>query len=125
MQNYAANTLAGKDLFPLHESVERTYSATEVGEILGITAVQVGVLANQHHVKTSKHGKWYHVNDNDIFRYNANGINMLRLLANAQYNADGTIKTVADFPSKDGTFIECLNIIVEPKKKSTTDSTTK
>ena len=125
-RDYAANTLAGKELFPLYESTERTYSATEVGEILGISAVQVGKLANIHNVKIPKYGRWHHdsAKDIDTFRYNANGINMIRLVATAKRNTDGTIETEADMPSKDGTFIECLKITVTPKKENV-DNTTK
>lgn len=82
-QTYIANTLAGKEVFSLPESGEKTYSATEVGEKLGISSVQVGKLANKGGLKNEKYGKWFHDKSQysnkevESFRYNAAGINML------------------------------------------------
>lgn len=82
-QTYIANTLAGKEVFSLPESREKTYSATEVGEKLGISSVQVGKLANKGGLKNEKYGKWFHDKSPysnkvvESFRYNAKGINML------------------------------------------------
>lgn len=60
IKSYAINTLMGKDIVPLPEVQERTYSATEIGEIIGISANKVGKLANSHNLKTEEYGKWYH-----------------------------------------------------------------
>ena len=82
-QTYIANTLAGKEVFALPEAGEKTYSATEVGEKLGISSVQVGKLANKGGLKNEKYGKWFHDKSQysnkevESFRYNAAGINML------------------------------------------------
>lgn len=52
--------LTGEYLLPLPEVNERTYSAGEIGERLGITANMVGRLANAHGLKTPKYGKLFY-----------------------------------------------------------------
>lgn len=52
--------LTGEYLLPLPEVQERTYSAGEIGERLGITACMVGRLANAHGLKTPKYGKLFY-----------------------------------------------------------------
>ncbi len=52
--------LTGEYLLPLPEVKERTYSAGEIGERLGITACMVGRLANAHGLKTPKYGKLFY-----------------------------------------------------------------
>lgn len=52
--------LTGEYLLPLPEVQERTYSAGEIGEQLGITACMVGRLANAHGLKTPKYGKLFY-----------------------------------------------------------------
>ena len=45
-KSYAFNTLAGSNVLPLPEVKELTYSATEVGEIFGVSKNKIGSLAN-------------------------------------------------------------------------------
>lgn len=49
---HATKELTGDFLLPLPELAEKTYSAAEIGEMLGISANKVGVLANRHNLKT-------------------------------------------------------------------------
>lgn len=57
---YAANTLAGKEVVALPVVEKKTYSATEIADILGISANKVGKLVNQHELKIDKYGKWFY-----------------------------------------------------------------
>ena len=53
----AGNVLAGKEIFSLPEATEKTYSADEIGAILGVSANKIGRLANAHNLKTEQYGK--------------------------------------------------------------------
>ena len=52
----AVERVTGKDLGDYLPQVEKTYSASEVGNALGITAAKVGRLANAHGLKTDEYG---------------------------------------------------------------------
>ena len=54
-KSYAFNTLAGSNVLPLPEVKELTYSATEVGEIFGVSKNKIGSLANKHNLKTDEY----------------------------------------------------------------------
>jgi Rha family phage regulatory protein len=56
----ATEIITGESLLPLPEIDKKTYSATEIGGMLGISANKVGRLANQHDLKTSEFGKWFY-----------------------------------------------------------------
>ena len=58
LESYASETLSGEHLIPLPETDRKTYSATEIGEILGIHRYRVGHLANQNGLKTKEYGVW-------------------------------------------------------------------
>ena len=59
-QQKAAEVLAGVPCLPMEEAKERTYSATEVGSILGISAMKVGQLANKYNLKVPENGKYFY-----------------------------------------------------------------
>lgn len=61
LQAHATKELTGEYLLPLSYIGEKTYSAQEIGEKLGISANKVGMLANRNHLKTKQYGAW--VND--------------------------------------------------------------
>lgn len=81
---YAANTLAEKDVVSLPKAEEKTYTATEIGNMLNVSAHKIGRLANTHRLKTSEYGSWYHDKSKhsnkevETFRYNAKAINKFR-----------------------------------------------
>lgn len=81
---YAAKTLAGDDAISLPEAPQKTYSAAEIGEMLGISANMVGRLANQHHLKTDEYGKLFYdkspYSDRQVesFRYYENVLDTFR-----------------------------------------------
>ena len=61
LQAHATKELTGEYLLPLPYIGEKTYSAQEIGEKLGISANKVGMIANRNHLKTKQYGAW--VND--------------------------------------------------------------
>ena len=61
LQAHATKELTGEYLLPLPYIGDKTYSAQEIGEKLGISANKVGMLANRNHLKTKQYGAW--VND--------------------------------------------------------------
>ena len=85
---YAANTLAGKEVFALPQVDEKNYTATEVGEQLGISAHKVGTIAKQNNLKTEQYGKWFYDKSRysgkqvETFRYNKAGIEAIRAKLN-------------------------------------------
>lgn len=50
------NPIGGDDVIPLSRLESKTYSASEVGKILGISANNVGRLANAHGLKCAEYG---------------------------------------------------------------------
>jgi prophage antirepressor-like protein len=57
LDSYASKALVGEHIIPLPELPERTYSATEIGKMLGISANKVGRLTNEHGLKTDDYGR--------------------------------------------------------------------
>lgn len=53
---YAANTLANKEVLSLPEVTMKTYTATEIGNMYGVSANKIGKLANAHGLKTAEYG---------------------------------------------------------------------
>ena len=83
----ALESAFGADVGNLLPEVEKTYSATEVGEILGISANKVGRLANANGLKTPEYGRYVadksKNSDKEVetFRYNETGVKVLQELA--------------------------------------------
>lgn len=77
---YAANTLAGETILALPPVDRKTYSATEVGEMLSVSANKIGRLANANNLKTEQYGKYFydkakHSNKEiETFRYYDNAV---------------------------------------------------
>lgn len=82
----ALNDISGFDVIPLPVMEEKFYSATEVGEMLGVSANKIGKTAIAHDLKNEGYGKLFLDKSRssskqvETFRYNANGIKALRLL---------------------------------------------
>lgn len=57
---YAANILAGREVLPLPEATEQTYSATDIGRMLGVSAMKIGQIANKHGLKVAEFGKLFY-----------------------------------------------------------------
>lgn len=85
-KSYAFNTLAGSNVLPLPEVKELTYSATEVGEIFGVSKNKIGSLANKHNLKTDEYGKYFYDKSRysnkevQTFRYNRKAIEVFKSL---------------------------------------------
>lgn len=80
---YAANTAAGQPILPLPKSDHgRTYSATEIGAIIGVSRKKIGDLASEFNLRTPKFGQFYHDvahgREVDSFRYYENAIDEFR-----------------------------------------------
>lgn len=77
----------GVNVGNLLPKTEKTYSAAEVGEMLGISAVMVGKLANSNGLKTEEYGIFvmdkskYSAKEVSSFRYNEKGVKALQALA--------------------------------------------
>ena len=56
---YATKEMAGEFVLPLPRLGAKTYSAGEIGEMLGISGNMVGRLVNQHNLKTEQYGSWF------------------------------------------------------------------
>lgn len=69
---------------------EKTYSASEVGSMLGVSANKIGRLATANDLKTEEYGDWFKETINDgskevsSFRYNEKGVKKLRALLNSK-----------------------------------------
>lgn len=55
---HATKELTGEFLLPLPKAERRTYSATEIGEQLGVSVHKIGTIANQRNLKTNEYGEW-------------------------------------------------------------------
>ena len=82
----SAEVLAGEPLLPLPKSEQKMYSATEIGDMFGITAQKVGRLANLNGLKTNEYGEFYRdkspysSKEIDSFRYNDKAVEQFKRL---------------------------------------------
>ncbi|EDT2961205.1 Rha family transcriptional regulator [Salmonella enterica] len=82
----AVNDAAGIELLPLPKVEEHYHSASEVGEMLGVSAQKIGRVANANNLKSDEYGifvmdKSAHSSKQvEAFRYNSNGVDALRHL---------------------------------------------
>lgn len=99
---YAANTLAEKDVVTLPKAEEKTYTATEIGNMLNVSAHKIGRLANVHKLKTAEYGSWYHDKakhsgkEVETFRYNAKAIDRFRQILHCIDTDSETAELVGD-----------------------------
>ncbi len=83
----ALESAFGADVGNYLPEVEKTYSAKEVGDMLGISANKVGRLANANGLKTPEYGRYVadksKNSDKEVetFRYNETGVKVLQELA--------------------------------------------
>ena len=82
--SYASAALAGAPVLPLPAAEEKHYKAGEIGDMFGISAQRVGLIANANGLKTDEYGKWFHDKSRysnkevDSFRYNSRAIERFR-----------------------------------------------
>ena len=90
LQAHVTKLLTGEFLLPLPKAEKRTYSATEIGKRLGISANKVGILTNKYNLKTEKYGEWVYDKAKSAekqiqtFRYYENIIPVLDLYLKAE-----------------------------------------
>lgn len=70
----AAEVLTGAPLLPPIKSVQRTYSAREIGEMFGATSQMIGRIANGHGLKVPEYGEYYR----DKSRYSSKEVDSFR-----------------------------------------------
>ena len=81
---HATKVLTGNFLLPLPAASEITYSATEIGKMLGISANMVGRLTKKHNLRTEEYGKVfydkskYSSKEVETFRYYIKVIDILK-----------------------------------------------
>lgn len=84
LQIYSANALYDEPILELPAVKKKSYTATEIGNKLGITSMKVGSIAKKHNLKTEEFGFWVydkakHSNKQvESFRYYENVINELK-----------------------------------------------
>lgn len=98
---YAANILAGREVLPLPKPPKKTMTATELGEATGLTAMNVGLLANKYNLKTAAFGQWvYDTLKNgrrvESFRYYESAIPVIKEIAEAEKKDRALKVRVAD-----------------------------
>lgn len=80
---YATKELTGEFLLPLPET-KKTLSATEIGQILGISKNKVGSIANKFNLKTEENGMWVKdkaknsAKEIETFRYYESAVDVFR-----------------------------------------------
>lgn len=86
LHSHATEIITGKKLLPLPQIREKTYSATDIADKLGVSANKIGRLANEHNLKTDQYGKWFYDKAKysnkqvESFRYFENVIPVLKKL---------------------------------------------
>ena len=87
---HATKELTGEYLLPLPRLDAKTYSAEEIGTMLGISSNKVGILTNRNNLKTEQYGQWFkdkskHSNiEVPCFRYYETIIPVLQKLLQAE-----------------------------------------
>lgn len=56
---YVTKELTGEFLLPLPKLEEKTYSATDIGKMFGVSARKIGDLAKTNGLKTEEYGEWF------------------------------------------------------------------
>lgn len=56
----ATKVLTGRELIPPPEVEAKTITATQIAEILGVSAQKIGIISNKYNLKTEQNGYWVH-----------------------------------------------------------------
>lgn len=87
LHSHASKIVVGQDVLPLPIAEKKTYSAKEIGEMIGISSNMVGRIANANNLKTDQYGKLFydksaHSNKQvETFRYYENAISVIEKLS--------------------------------------------
>lgn len=80
----SAEVLSGEKLLPLPKVKAKTYTATQIGAEVGLTANQIGRMANKHGLKTEEYGEFvwdkspYSAHQCETFVYYENVIDRIK-----------------------------------------------
>lgn len=80
----AAEALTGFQLIPLPQSEQKMYSATEIGEMFGVSANKIGRVSNEYNMKNEEYCKYYRTKsphcckELDSFVYNDKAVERFR-----------------------------------------------
>ncbi|MBS5793129.1 MAG: Bro-N domain-containing protein [Clostridiales bacterium] len=80
----AIEQITGIDMGQHLPQLPKTYSATEIGNMLGVSSNRIGTLAKNHNLKTEENGIWvmdkskFSSKEVSTFRYFENAINIFR-----------------------------------------------
>lgn len=80
LNSYATKELTGEHLLPLPQLKEKTYTATKIGNMLGVSANKIGIISNRNGLKNEQYGAWFndkakgHSKEVQSFRYYENAI---------------------------------------------------
>lgn len=84
LNSLAVETMSGKKYLPLPEVNKKTYSATEIGSILGVSSNKIGRLSKQLNMKVPEYDKFFYDKAKGCnkqvgtFRYYENAIDVFR-----------------------------------------------
>jgi phage regulator Rha-like protein len=84
------NPIIGYEAIPLPILEEKHYTATEIGETLGVSSQKIGRIANENKLKIAEFGKYFldksKHSDKQVesFRYNAAGFSALKLIVKGE-----------------------------------------
>lgn len=79
----SAEILMGEPVIPLPKA-EKTYSASDIGKMFGVSAQKIGHIANTHGLKSEEYGAWYRDKakysnkEVNTFRYNDKALEMFK-----------------------------------------------
>lgn len=82
----AAEALTGFTLIPLPQSQQKMYTATEIGEMFGVSAQKIGRLSTEFGLKTAEYGEWYRSKSQysskevDSFMYNDKAVDRFKAI---------------------------------------------
>lgn len=80
----AAEVLTGFQLIPLPQSEQKMYTATEIGEMFGVSSQKIGRVSNKYGMKSEEYGKYYRTKSQhsckevDSFMYNDRAVERFR-----------------------------------------------
>lgn len=87
LQHYIVETITGDSYsIPLPVATRKTYSAGEIGSMLGVSGNKIGRLANEHNLKTPEYGKLFYDKSKysnkevETFRYYEDAISVFRTI---------------------------------------------
>lgn len=79
IMKYIVKVLTGEDLDAIPADIENMYSASDLGEMFGVSAYVIGTIANKANLKNEKYGAWvpnktkYRDQRPSVFKYNEAG----------------------------------------------------